>query len=471
MQYVHQLPALTSFDGKGVYGYTFGPLKQKDLEIYYIEVQRGHDTFMKSKKITRTYYVLGGAGYFTIDSRRYDVSPGMLVEVPPKVEYSYSGKMKLIAVSKPGWFGGNDTHTKWNPDVVEGDLPFTTDVGSWLTWLVRLTIFGKSPTNVFLRLNRKLWKNLPASLTRLAPIRSYGNFLHATARRHGVRAQAFATFFLRNRPQLELIRMLVEESTEGATLRVAVLGCSIGAEAYSVAWRIRSARPDLNLLLHAVDISRKAVEIGERGSYSLFSEPTNTNLFERMTETEIEEFFDRDGDTVTIKPWIKDGIKWQVGDVGDAKIVDALGPQDIVVANNFLCRVDQHTAERYLRNIARLMSPHGYIFVSGIDLNIRTNVANDLDWIPLRQLLEEIHEGDPCVRDLWPFHYGALEPLNKRRRDWRLRYATAFQFVPPFPRGVQNGEASRMTTENEHGGSVVNHGLVADDTTRVPGAR
>jgi hypothetical protein len=58
-----------SFDGKGLFGYTFGPLKQKDIEIYYIEV------------ITRVYYVLCGSGYFTINDRRYDVSRGMLVEL------------------------------------------------------------------------------------------------------------------------------------------------------------------------------------------------------------------------------------------------------------------------------------------------------------------------------------------------------------------------------------------------------
>ncbi len=91
MRYTHSLPALPSFDGEGLFGYTFGPLQQKDLEIYYVEVEKGHDTFIVSKRITRVYYVLCGSGYFTISDRRYDVSHGMLVEVPPKVEYSCSG--------------------------------------------------------------------------------------------------------------------------------------------------------------------------------------------------------------------------------------------------------------------------------------------------------------------------------------------------------------------------------------------
>src|ERR1700751_1637886 len=129
MPYTYSLQNSATFTGKGLLGYTFGPLDQKDIEIYYIEVEKGHDTFQISRKCARVYYVLSGSGYFTIADRKYDVSPGMLVEVPPKVEYSYSGKMKLIAVSKPRNFSGNDTHTKWNPDVLQ--FPFSPNDGSW----------------------------------------------------------------------------------------------------------------------------------------------------------------------------------------------------------------------------------------------------------------------------------------------------------------------------------------------------
>jgi hypothetical protein len=180
--------------------------------------------------------------------------------------------------------------------------------------------------------------------------------------------------------------------------------------------------------LHAVDISKEAVEVGKRGMYSLVtSQLTNTKLFERMTATEINEMFDKDGDVLTVKSWIKDGIKWHVADVGEPELLDALGPQDVVVADNFLCHMEAWEADRCLRNFARLVVPHGYLFVSGIDLDIRTKVASELGWRPLQELLEEIHEGDPWLRGHWPFEYGALEPLNKKRRDWRLRYAAAFQ--------------------------------------------
>jgi SAM-dependent methyltransferase len=430
MEYIYSLPTLPSFTGKGLAGFAFGPLKQRGLAIDYVEVEKGHDTFMVSNRITRTYYIISGSGYFTIEDRKYPVSSGMLVEVPPKVEYSYSGQMRLILFQRGRWLPRNDTHTKWNPDVVQGDFPRAADGDSSLARLAKFQVFGKSPINAYLRLNRVLWSNLPESFTALSPIRQYGNFLHFLTRIQGVRAQAFATHFFRNRSQLELIRRLVERKGKVNALRVAVLGCSTGAEAYSVAWRIRSARPDLKLILQAMDLSKQAVEIGKCGAYALLgSQLTNTDIFERMTRDEIAELFDRDGDLVTVKSWIKEGIKWRVGDAEDSEILDLLGPQDIVVANNFLCHMDPPLAERCLRNIARLVSPQGYLIVSGIDLDVRTKIADNLGWNPVQELLEEIHDGDPAMRSFWPFQYAGLEPLDKSRRDWRLRYATAFQLI------------------------------------------
>ena len=139
---------------------------------------------------------------------------------------------------------------------------------------------------------------------------------------------------------------------------MAVLGCSTGAEAYSVAWKIRSARPDLQLVLHAVDVSRPAVEFAKRGVYSLASSPsTSKAIFERLTSAETDEFFDRDGEMMTVKSWIRESIHWKVGDAGDAETIDLLGAQDVVFANNFLCHLEAMEADRCLRNIARVIKP------------------------------------------------------------------------------------------------------------------
>jgi SAM-dependent methyltransferase len=210
-----------------------------------------------------------------------------------------------------------------------------------------------------------------------------------------------------------------------------VLGCSTGVEAYSIAWTIRSARPDLRLILRAADISKRAVEFGQCGKYSLVDpQLTDSDVFERMNETEMADLFDRDGEVVTVKSWIKEGIEWRVGDVTKPETIEALGFQDIGIASNFLCHMPPVMAESCLRNIARLARPGGYLIVSGIDLDVRTKVADDLGWRPLQELLEEVHEGDPVMKTYWPWHYAGLEPLNKKRRDWKRRYAAAFQTPP-----------------------------------------
>jgi hypothetical protein len=103
----------------------------------------------------------------------------------------------------------------------------------------------------------------------------------------------------------------------------------------------------------------------------------------------------------------------------------------MVVASNFLCHMARADAERCLSNIAQLVSPGGYLFVSGVDLDVRTKTAIGLGWEPVQDLIIEIHDGDRSVRADWPWEWWGLEPLNRRRSDWQTRYAAAFQIGSP----------------------------------------
>jgi SAM-dependent methyltransferase len=211
---------------------------------------------------------------------------------------------------------------------------------------------------------------------------------------------------------------------------MAVVACSNGAEVYSIMSAVRSSPPPLKVVMEAVDISKEVVAAAREGVYSTgFSELVGESILDRMTEDEMQKMFDRDGHQLRVKSWIKEGIAWHVGDAFDPKIVDLLGYQDFVVANRFLCHMEPVEAERCLRNIARLVDTGGYLFVSGIDLDVRTKVATDLGWKPVADLMEEIHDGDPSLRISWPWKYWGLEPLDKRRHDWRVRYTSVFQLL------------------------------------------
>jgi SAM-dependent methyltransferase len=260
------------------------------------------------------------------------------------------------------------------------------------------------------------------------PIRVYGAWLHSLVCLHATRRQYFGTFFLRNRPALELIRRLADEQVNGSTLRIAVLACSIGAEVYSIVWTIRSARPDLKVRVCAVDISKEILNFAENGTYAPdTSDLVGSSIFERLTAQEMAEMFDWEGDQARVKPWLRDGITWQLGDASDPELIRLLGPQDMVVANNFLCHMNPQAAENCLRNIAGLVDRGGYLFVSGVDLEARAKVAREVGWRSIPELIEEIHDGNPSLRGGWPCAWWGLEPLNHRRRDWQIRYAAAFR--------------------------------------------
>jgi chemotaxis methyl-accepting protein methylase len=279
----------------------------------------------------------------------------------------------------------------------------------------------------------------------------FASHLHSLVRRFAERRQNHSTFFFRNRPELELMGRLAKRASHGSRMEIAIFACSKGAEVYSIVWTIRTARPDLKLTVHAIDISREILEFAKEGVYSLqnpdVSKAANrqgvieaekltwnthrdqpmASPFQRMSQPEMEAMFDHDGDQVRIKSWLKEGIHWHCGDAGDPALASLLGPQDLVVANRFLCHMDPATAERVLRNLDRFVKPCGYLFVSGVDLNIRKRVALEMKWKPVTELMEEIHEGDPSLRNGWPLEYWAKEPFQAKRNDAIFRFASAFQ--------------------------------------------
>jgi chemotaxis methyl-accepting protein methylase len=301
---------------------------------------------------------------------------------------------------------------------------------------------------VYLALARRIWVRVPAAWRRSAPAMAYGAHVNALVLRFQPREQNHSTFFFRNRPELELLTRLLEGFRKGSRLELSILGCSKGAEVYSFAWTIRSARPDLKFTLSAVDISQDILDFAKAGVYSTRGQEapddpdaatradevlTNTrrdqplSIFERVTEREMAAMFDVEGDRAKVKPWIKEGIEWRRGDVARPEFARLLGPQDIVVANRFLCHMKPAAAERCLRSIARIVKPGGYLFVSGVDLDVRTKVALEGGWQPVPELIEQIHEGDPSLMTEWPLEYWALEPYQAGRRDRDIRYASVFK--------------------------------------------
>jgi chemotaxis methyl-accepting protein methylase len=307
---------------------------------------------------------------------------------------------------------------------------------------------------LYLALSRRIWGHLPNFLRNLPLGRAYGRHLHSLVCQYSKRNQNHSTFFMRNRPEMELLRRLVGQKAHGTHVAISVLACSKGAEVYSILWSIRPSRPDLKITLQAVDISQEIIDFAQEGTYSLKAPAStkalnqlgmaeeekrshitwrdqgpkqNVSIFQNLDESEMDSMFEMEGDQAKIKSWLKEGVTWRLGDANAPDLITELGTQDIVVANRFLCHMEPAAAERCLRNIANLVKPGGYLFVSGVDLDVRTKVAKDLGWKPVPDLIREVHEGDSSLQMGWPFGWWGLEPFYEDDPDWGIRYASAFR--------------------------------------------
>jgi chemotaxis methyl-accepting protein methylase/glycosyltransferase involved in cell wall biosynthesis len=297
---------------------------------------------------------------------------------------------------------------------------------------------------------RRIWRRLPATSYARPPVAWLGMHIHSVVRRTAMRAQNHSTFFLRNRAELDLICHLLESYSHGSRLELTVLACSKGAEVYSIAWAIRTARPDLKLTVHAVDISQDILDFAQKGVYTLRPDALasvdprgmtndqrtiwNTHIdqrisiFERMNQREFNEMFDVHDDRAEVKTWLKENILWHRADANDPDLLRVLGgPQDIVVANRFLCHMTPTAAEQCLHSIARLVKPKGHLFASGLDLGVRAKVARDLAWTPVTHLMRQVYEGDVSLMNDWPFKYWAVEPFGIKHDARKRRYASVFR--------------------------------------------
>lgn len=237
-----------------------------------------------------------------------------------------------------------------------------------------------------------------------------------------MRNQNFWTYFMRNRPEMELITSLIQQKKDQGPVMVAVVACSRGAEVYSLLWCLQQKNNKVQVKFNAIDISDDIVKLAEKGEYSI-----DSPIFERLTDDEIQGMFDRSNDSLKIKAGLKKGISWHVGDACSEKMLHILSQHDVVVANRFLCHMYPEDAETCLINVSKLVKPGGYLFVSGIDLDVRKKVALKHQWEPVFDMMEQIHEGDYTLRRGWPLAYYGLEPMDKHRKDWPIRYASVFR--------------------------------------------
>ena len=327
-----------------------------------------------------------------------------------------------VVVDDAPWFTSKARTRLWHM-LVEVPRKFMEGV-HLIRALLRVTDTNQGDPNARFRL---VWKYLPRTAQLSTLGLKFGRIIYRRSRMHQPREACTYTRFLRLGPQLDVARQIALHFPPSASIRLTVLGCSTGAELYSFVWTLRSARPDLTVRPVGVDISSSAIDTARHAVY-----PSRAPELQGISEHELDSLFIRCGESVQVRPWVSQGVSWIIADACDPKLVEILGPHDIVVANNFLIHMFPPHDETTLRNIVKLLQPGGYLFAHGIDIDVRTRVARELGLVPVPLRIEQQHnEMDPEKLNQWPWHWCGREPLDRRVRDWELRYSTIFQLPRP----------------------------------------
>lgn len=272
----------------------------------------------------------------------------------------------------------------------------------------------------FVRALEESWR-LTGSVSH--PVRNVvGHVVHRLICRYQERIMSPYTRFFRNAPQLDALAQLLRSRESHAPLRVAVLACSTGAEVYSLASTLRSARPDLQMECVGLDISESAVLAAQQGLYTRDSQE-----LEGVSGELLDQVFDRSNGVFAVKEPLRKGVRLLVGDACNKRLVEILGLQDIVIANNFLIHLPDQAAEACLYNIEQLLVPGGILVVWGVDLSLKTRGMMALGMEPLPFNLENIYAADRTALEAWPLKWWGLEPMDKTRPDWLVRYCTVFR--------------------------------------------
>jgi hypothetical protein len=206
-------------------------------------------------------------------------------------------------------------------------------------------------------------------------------------------------------------------------LRIAVLGCANGAEAYSVASTLKRNCPRLPFDVYASDIDPDLVKVAGAATYSREEVYANAS----MNESFVAGTFDASGDEFLVKPELTAHVSFQVIDARDPGRCASLGQFDIVFAQNFLFNMRRRTAAEVFGNVYRLLKARSALFIDGMDLDLRAALTAKYRLAPLEYGIEAVHEDARALRGVgWPWQYWGLEPLSKSRREWKRRYATVF---------------------------------------------
>ncbi|MGZ8366854.1 MAG: CheR family methyltransferase [Nitrospira sp.] len=150
---------------------------------------------------------------------------------------------------------------------------------------------------------------------------------------------------------------LVEGKSEDATLRIWVVGCSTGEEAYSLAMLIREYLPQrkfrLRAQIFASDLDSRAIEQARTGLYPV-------GIAGDLTPERLQRFFTKEDDSFRVTKEIRDLVVFATHNV----LTDApFTKLDLLVCRNLLIYLEAEAQRKLFPLFHYALNPNGILFL------------------------------------------------------------------------------------------------------------
>ena len=171
------------------------------------------------------------------------------------------------------------------------------------------------------------------------------------------------TYFFREHEQLRALvdGVLAPRLRLGLPVRVWSAACSTGEEPLTLAMMLAERgllAPPARVELVASDISQRVLERAQKGEFgrrSLRALPPGVD----------GRFLDvaPGGESATVRPELRERVRWQRVNLVDAAQVEALGTFDVVLCRNVMIYFSDETARRVVESLTQVLAPGGHLLV------------------------------------------------------------------------------------------------------------
>jgi len=171
------------------------------------------------------------------------------------------------------------------------------------------------------------------------------------------------TYFFREHEQLRALvdGVLAPRLRQGLPVRVWSAACSTGEEPLTLAMMLAERgllAPPARVELVASDISQRVLERAQKGEFgrrSLRALPPGVD----------GRFLDLapGGESATVRPELRERVRWQRVNLVDAAQVEALGTFDVVLCRNVMIYFSDETARRVVESLTQVLAPGGHLLV------------------------------------------------------------------------------------------------------------